>query len=299
MRLLFLFIMLSLLFGCSSSDPPVLDGSDTQRLEVSLTKILKELPSTEKQKTLREFSRIQNTYMGHVAFRYEGETREMREQRFLSAVSGMNAEQISIEAERVQQAWRLGDLLGIRTNYKNYQAAAAVLSKVALVKYRLAPPEDSPYRRGSKKVARLDATILNSSDQPLYSIVFSVDLLYRDGTFSQRSQLYFEIPDGVLPDQEKTVRAFSPRRLDQNGELINQLINFKAIEVFSVPESSSEHLIAGINVSPTPTHESLQKAEAKYRSLYGEDEPEEWSANISREHSKRNIFVGRAHGGSR
>ena len=284
-------ILSALIFiaSCAPFSEPTLDSSSEANLRASLAEIISALPENERREASLEFSRIENTYLGHLAFRYEGEDRSARQRRFMNAVSGMNAEAISLEAERVQQAWRLGDLLGIRADYKYYQEALSVLSKVELLSYELI--------RTDKNIAKakLEAVVRNDSAYPIYSAVFTADMFDQNGESVGPYQMYFEIPDGLHPGEQKVIEAYSDRRLDTDGNPIRQFKNFKAYELYSGSKGDRDNMIAGINLVRLPTLEGVQKAEAKYYALYGDDEPEEWTQNILRDSSRYDPYRGKKH----
>ena len=253
--------------------------------------MLRQLPADQRQEVSREFSRIRNGYMGHVAFRFEGETRELRLKRFLDVVEGMNLQQISEEARRVQQAWDLGTLLGIRKDYSDFMAATKLLDKIRLVSYRFIPLESSLNRaRGDRYKAGFEAVISNGTNFSVYSVIFSTDMHDNDGSLKQK----YEVPDGIKPFEEKSVIAYSNVSSNDGMESgLDRYSNFKPDSVYGAASSDgSENIIATLNFTPLPTVEGVKEAENKYRSKYGNNEPAEWSANIERDLAKHNKYRG-------
>ena len=292
MRLPFILILALSVFSCTE---PVIDASDEDSLETSFSRILRQLPADQRLEVSKEFSRIRNAYMGHIAFRFEGETRELRQRRFFDAVEGMDVEQISQESIRVQQAWDLGTLLSIRKEYSDFNGASELLDKIKLVSYRFIPLEPSLNRaRGDRNKASFEAVISNDTKYSVHSVIFTTDMHNNDGSFKLEYGMYFEIPDGIKPGEEKSVIAYSSVSSNEGMEPgYNRYSNFKADSVYGAANSDgSENIIATINYARLPTIERVSEAETKYRLKHGDHEPAEWSANIERELGKHNQYRG-------
>ena len=273
------------IIGCSE---PIIDSSNEQNLDNSLKKLVLNQPPSKRENTLMEFSRIENTYMGHSAFRYENETKPERRQRFLDTISGMNASAISAEANRIQQAWRLADLLLARQSYQHYLEALELLNKIKILNHELTPLNKSKSKNEFKGV------ISNKSQHDIYSAEFSFDI-YRvnDNKFLRKGTVFLQIPSGVLPGQQKKV--FASIRLNSQTDQEQVIIkNFDAINIWNTLEGSHDSLIAS-KQEPLISKEGLDKAENKYKLEYGSNEPSEWSKNIIRENKHRNYTKGRNH----
>lgn len=280
MRTLLILNLLLLFVACSE---PVLDATDQDSLKQSFSSIVKRQSAEQQSVITREFFLITNAHMGHMAFNFEGDSRAMRRERHLKAIDGMNAQQISAEAERIEQAWALGTLLLARKDYRDYRDASNVLDKVNIESVRFFPREHS-----FDKI-EIEATISNQTEYVFYSAVFSADLLRNDGTLLRRYTPYFVIPDGIFPGEEKNVKAYSSMNGDYR-QMNGRLINFEAFTLYS--DEKSEQIIVSQKFSQIPTEENVRKIEAEYQSKYGDNEPVEWSKNISRQIEKHNVYRG-------
>lgn len=276
--------MLSTIIACSE---PVLSVSTESGLKKSFSKILASLPAEEREEITLAFLRIQNTYLGHLAFHFEGDTKSIRKKRLNDSLAGMNAQQILDESVRIEQAWSLGSLLRARKDLNDYQDVVKLLDKVKLNSIDFIPLD---YPLGKTE---LEAVISNGTEHSLYAIKFSTDLLYDNGSFSRKYHMYFEIPDGIAPGEAKKVKAFSHVRSNVGmAQGFDRYMNFKTITLYDLVDGKPTKIIATSNFGVLPKPEKVQKIEAKYRSKYGEYEPADWSANLIREMAKHNIYRG-------
>ncbi len=284
MRIFLMLMMLSTIIACSE---PVINVSTESDLKKSFSKIVANLPTEEREEIVLAFLRIQNAYMGHIAFHFEGDTKSVRKKRLHDSLAGMNAQQILDESVRIEQAWNLGSLLRARKDLNDYQDAVELLDKVDLISVEFIPLEYSPDK------AELEAVILNSTEHTFYAIVFSTDSLYDNGSFSRKYHMYFEIPDGIAPGEEKKVRAYTRVRSNKGmAQGFDRYMNFKTITLYDLIDGKPTKIIVTSNFGVVPTPEKVEKIEAKYRLKYGNSEPAEWSENLVREMAKHNMYRG-------
>lgn len=282
-----IFLMLTMFSTIIACSEPVLNVSTESGLKKSFSKIVASLPAEEREEIVLAFMRIQNAYMGHIAFHFEGDTKSIRKKRFHDSLAGMNAQQILDESVRIEQAWSLGSLLRARKDLNDYQDVVELLDKVKLKSIEFIPLD---YPLGKTE---LEAVISNGTEHTLYAIDFSTDLLYDNGSFSRKYHMYFEIPDGIAPREEKKVKAYSRVRSNKGmAQGFDRYINFITITLYDLVDGKPTKKIATSNFGVLPTPEKADIIEAKYRSKYGKSEPAEWSANIIREMAKHNMYRG-------
>lgn len=266
------------IIGCSA---PVIDASTQSNLDSSSNALINSQPKNQQLEALKHFSRIRSAYLGHIAFRDQGFTKESLEKSYRDAIDGMNYQQIVQESERVQQAWELADLVSMRKSFREYQRARSILGKIKV--------KDLTFFKNENGHCMVQATIVNGSDISFSSVDFRVEKFSPEGSSYGDDWLDFDFRKELSPGMEQEAKAgFSDcdelLSFPKNQVALN---NFRAMTLRSLSGKN----VVNIHFGSLPSKDFLKKKEVEYFEKYGKNEPQRWKENILRSLEKQKQFV--------
>ncbi len=286
-QLLKVFIIFCLIALNSACSEVTLDASDDASLKKSFEKMVRSLPEKTRTSVVNAFLKIENTYIGHVAFRGIADSSETLAKKFRSTIHGMNSEELLQESQRIDQAWRLYDLLSVRSRLSNYQEALNFLQQVSFDNFEI-------YTEKHGKCF-ISANIINQSSESIYAVEVWLDYRVRHQAKDETMSLYFVMDSGLSPAHQVYAEDELSRRICRDPDLDTyDFRKAKALAIYGAKRNGDYTKMVEVNPVSPPSSRGLKEMEQKYAARYS-DEPAVWSANIMRFLADKNEFIGEAH----